>query len=113
MKILYLEDHSFYGDILYKSLNIEFKGHNIDYATSYTQAESFMVNTKYDVSLLDVILQNGRTGIHFAENFQKELGKILFITGCSDELTLKALKQYNYIPKSTKSISQIREFIGE
>ena len=111
MKILYLEDHVFYGDEMYKTLHKELSNHTVDYATNYAQAESFMIEKSYDISLLDVILQNGRTGIHFAEQYQQKLGRILFITGCKDEPTLEALKHYEYIPKSTKSLNLIREFL--
>jgi len=113
MKILYLEDHAFYGDEMYKTLHKDLSNHTVDYATNYSQAVSFMNNKSYDISLLDVILQNGRTGIHFAEKYQKCLGHILFITGCKDEPTLEALKHYEYIPKSTKSLNLIRDFLGK
>lgn len=113
MNILYLEDHNFYGDEMYKSICKISSIYKVDYATSYSQAKELMKNKKYDISLLDVILQNGKTGIHFAEEFTKQLGKILFITGCNDELTLKALQHYTYIPKDTQSLSFVKEFLNK
>lgn len=111
MKILYLEDHAFFGDSVIDILLTDFPEHSIDYATSYASAEILMRNNKYDISILDVVLQNGKTGIHFAENYTVALGKVLFITGCKDELTLKALEKYNYINKDLRVIKVIKEFI--
>jgi two-component SAPR family response regulator len=111
MKILYLEDHSFFGDSVRDILVEDYPEHTIDYVTSFASAVDIMKNNKYDISILDVILQNGKTGIHFAEKFTSDLGKILFITGCKDDLTIKALEKYEYINKDLKVISTIREFI--
>lgn len=112
MKILYLEDHAFFGDSVVDILLTDFPEHKIDYATSYASAEALMKENKYDISILDVVLQNGKTGIHFAENYTRTLGKILFVTGCKDELTLKALEKYKYINKDLKVIKVIKEFIA-
>jgi len=109
MKILYLEDHAFFGDSVRDILLTDFPEHKIDYATSYSNAESLMRDNNYDISILDVILQNGKTGIHFAEKYSHTLGNILFVTGCKDELTLKALEKYKYINKDLKVI---KEFIA-
>jgi response regulator of citrate/malate metabolism len=111
MKILYLEDHAFFGDSIYEILVQDFPEHQIDYATSYAQAEARILNNKYDISLLDVILQNGKTGIHFTEKYNMDLGKILFITGCKDELTLKALAKYTYTGKNITVYETIKDFI--
>jgi DNA-binding NarL/FixJ family response regulator len=111
MKILYLEDHSFFGDSVRDILVEDYPQHQIDYVTNYANAVNIMKENKYDISILDVILQNGKTGIHFAEKFTPYLGKILFVTGCKDELTIKALEKYEYVNKDLKVISTIREFI--
>lgn len=111
MKILYLEDHAFFGDSIIAILKKDFPQHTYDYATSYIQAVEMMKNNKYDVSILDVILQNGKTGIHFAENYTKDLGHILFVTGCKDDLTLKALEKYNHVAKDITVLSDIKSFI--
>ena len=112
MKILYLEDHAFFGDSIRDILKEDFPQHEIYYATNYANAEAMMRDNKYDISILDVVLQNGKTGIHFAEKYTKFLGKILFVTGCKDEPTIKALEKYNYINKDLKVLSVIRDFIN-
>lgn len=111
MRILYLEDHAFFGDSLFEMLVQDFPQHQFEYATSYAQAEARILNNKYDLSLLDVILQNGKTGIHFVEKYNQDLGKVLFVTGCSDTLTLKTLEKYNYTGKDIKVLKVITEFI--
>lgn len=111
MNILYLEDHAFFGDSVYEILNEDCKEHHIDYATGYDQAEALMATKKYDISLLDVILKNGKTGIHFVEKFKPNLGNILFVTGCKDEPTIKTLEKYNYTNKDIKVLQVIKEFI--
>ena len=110
MKILYLEDHAFFGDSVYEILCQDFPEHKIDYATGYNEAEGLM-DKNYDMSILDVVLKNGKTGIHFAEKFNKKLGKIIFVTGCKDELTLKALEKYNFVNKDIKVLDIIENFI--
>jgi DNA-binding response OmpR family regulator len=112
MRILYLEDHVFFGDSVYEILNQDFPEHTIDYATGYNEAEAAILKNNYDISILDVVLKNGKTGIHFAEKFQDKLGKILFVTGCKDEPTLKALEKYSYVNKDIKVLDSIKEFIN-
>ena len=112
MKILYLEDHAFFGDSVNEALHEDFPNHTVDYATTYLQAEALISKNNYDISVLDVILQNGKTGIHFAEKYNKNLGKILFVTGCKDELTLKALDKYTTISKQPHVLDAIKKFIN-
>ena len=111
MKVLYLEDHAFFGDSIYNILKQDFPELEVDYAKSFSQAETLMATKAYDLSILDVVLQNGKTGIHFAEGYGKSLGKILFVTGCKDELTLKMLQKYKHVPKDIKVLEDIKVFI--
>lgn len=112
MNILYLEDHAFFGDSIHEALHEDFPNHTIDYATTYVQAESLTLKNNYDISVLDVILQNGKTGIHFVEKYSNKLGKVLFVTGCKDDLTLKALEKYNNISKKPYVFDEIKKFIN-
>jgi response regulator of citrate/malate metabolism len=111
MKILYLEDHQFFGDTVIESLKQRFPDAVFDCASSYNSAKSLIEKNNYDFSLLDVILQNGKTGIQFAETYKNKLGNILFITGCIDQTTLDTLKKYNYINKDLEVIESVEKFI--
>jgi DNA-binding NarL/FixJ family response regulator len=112
MNILYLEDHNFFGDSINQILKEDYPEHNIFYATTYAQAEEFMRKHSFKISILDVVLQNGKTGIHFVEKYSSSLGGILFVTGCKDESTLKALEKYNHIEKNIEVLNNIKQFIN-
>ena len=90
MKILILDDHSFYANEINEYLTE--MGYKVFFAKNYHDGE--LITRKYgpfDISLLDVILQNGKTGIGFANINEDKLGRIMFITGCNDKTTVEAI----------------------
>lgn len=99
MKILYLEDHEFFASEIIEFLEDE--GHDVHYASNYSDAEKIVLEQEdpFDCSLLDVILQNGKTGILFAEEYGDALGRIMFITGTPDKATLDAMEKYSSASK--------------
>lgn len=94
MRILLLEDHNFFGDEVAEYLHDDLH-YEVCYAHNYDQAID-LINQydHFDYSFIDVLLQNGRTGIDVVSNYEKQLGKIMFITGCADTPTLDRIKKY-------------------
>lgn len=112
-KILFLDDHSFWSQEIVEYLKEE-KGLDVHYAQSYNEAQAIMKKDKsFDMAILDVILQNGKTGIHFAEEHKEKLGDIIFITGCNDEFTLNALKSYKHASKLDNVWPTLDKFIED
>lgn len=98
LKVLYLEDHDFYSIDIIDYIKDEH--HEVYYAKTYAEAEHLMETHKeFDVSIVDVILQNGKTGIHFVTKYENRLGKIMFLTGCVDQLTLDKISKWNVASK--------------
>jgi CheY-like chemotaxis protein len=98
-KVLFLDDHTFWSVEIIEYLRDD-KGLEVHYAQSYNEAVAIMKKEKsFDMSILDVILQNGKTGLLFAETFKENLGNIIFITGCNDQTTNTALESYNHVHK--------------
>lgn len=98
-KVLFLDDHAFWCGEIIEYLRDD-KGLEVHYAQSYNEAVALMKREKhFDMSILDVILQNGKTGLLFAEQFKEHLGNIIFITGCNDQTTKTALESYNHVHK--------------
>ena len=97
LKVFYLEDHEFFSvDIIEYLL----ENHEVYYAKTYLEAEKLIEKHKnFDVSIVDVILQNGKTGIHFVSKYEGSLGKIMFLTGCVDQLTLDKLSKWEVASK--------------
>lgn len=111
-KIFYLEDHVFYANIIVPRLRKQ--GYEIVHCLNYKCAEEAMNNGEiFDYALLDVVLTNGKTGIHFAEKYSSRFGKILFITGCRDNLTLETLfnKNYNSVSKQYEIWNDLDTFL--
>jgi DNA-binding NarL/FixJ family response regulator len=99
MKILLLEDHSFFASELIDYFN-EDTDYELVYAKTYKEAiQALEKHKKFDYSILDVILQNGKTGIDVVKSHKKDLGNIMFLTGCSDSATLTALKDFIVVSK--------------
>lgn len=111
MKILCLEDHQFYAGEIIEQLREQ--KHDVDYADSWEDAERLMKNGKiYDVSILDVILKNGKTGVLFAEKWNENLGRILFITGCIDDITIKTVNKWSAISKMGIVWKKLEHFLS-
>jgi DNA-binding NarL/FixJ family response regulator len=99
MKILLLEDHSFFASELVEYFNEDTK-FEVVYVKSYKEAVAAIeTHTQFNYSILDVILQNGKTGIDIAKTYNSQLGKIMFLTGCTDQATLSALRNYIVVSK--------------
>lgn len=98
LKVFYLEDHVFFSeDILEYLKELD---HEVFYAKTYNEAVQLIEEHKnFDVSLIDVILQNGKTGIHFVTKYEGSLGKIMFLTGCVDQPTLDKLSKWEVANK--------------
>jgi DNA-binding response OmpR family regulator len=111
MKILCLEDHRFYAGEVIEYLKEQ--KHEVDYADNWEDAEKFMKSGKeYEISIMDVILKNGKTGVLFAEKWNTKLGRILFITGCVDEITIKTVNKWSAISKMGVVWKQLNHFIS-
>jgi DNA-binding response OmpR family regulator len=97
-KILLCDDHTFYcQDIIEYLREINYEVH---YVPTYKQADALLQTNSYDFSLLDIILQNGKTGFNLAEKYENKLGKIMFITGCVDRSTLEILQNSKHASAS-------------
>jgi DNA-binding response OmpR family regulator len=111
-KIFYLEDHAFYANVIIPRLKKQ--GYEVTHCLTYKSAEEAMSGSaKYDYALLDVVLTNGKTGIHFAEKYEKAFEKILFITGCRDTQTIEALinKGWNSVSKQYEIWDDLKDFL--
>lgn len=112
MKILFLEDHAFFASDI-----VEYFQEDTDfecvYAKSYKEAViAFEKHKKFDFSILDVILQNGKTGLDIAKTYKDKTGSIMFLTGCCDSTTLNALKEYIVVSKLEVIWPKIDMFIN-
>lgn len=111
MKILYLEDHEFFASEILEYIAEE-TPHEVYYAKTYKEAEQLLEShKKFDAAILDVILQNGKTGLLFAENYEEKLGDILFVTGCNDNITKNALSKYKNIAKMDVIWGNLQKFL--
>lgn len=98
LKVLYLEDHEFFSvDIIEY---VQECGHDVYYAKTYAEAEKLIQDHKnFDAAIVDVILQNGKTGIHFVSKHEGSLGEVMFLTGCVDQATLDKLSKWRVASK--------------
>lgn len=111
MKIFYLEDHNFFAIEILEFLRETLK-FDVTYVETWEQAKKVLESGEtFDVSLLDVILTNGKTGVQVAQHWESQLGRIAFITGCIDETTLKAIENYHYINKLLPVWDNLTEFL--
>jgi response regulator RpfG family c-di-GMP phosphodiesterase len=111
-KIFYLEDHAFYANVIIPKLRKQ--GYEVVHCLNYKSAEEAVANgEKFDFALLDVVLTNGKTGIHFAEKHGDKFGKMLFITGCRDIQTLETLlnKDWNSVSKQYEIWDDLKDFL--
>lgn len=99
MKILLLEDHTFFASEIIEFFEEE-TDYEIVYAKSYKEAIAAIdKHKKFDYAILDVILQNGKTGLDVARLYGDKLGNIMFLTGCCDNATLEALSEFIVVSK--------------
>jgi len=110
--IFLLEDHAFYANVIIPKLRKQ--GYLVTHCLNYKCAEEVMSSgQKFDFALLDVVLTNGKTGIHFAEKYGNRFNKILFVTGCRDIQTIETLlnKNWNSVSKQYEIWSDLRDFL--
>ena len=109
MKILMVDDHTFYSEMIVDWIREQ--GHEIHYVTRYDDAVKVLEKEgKFDFSILDVILQNGKTGLTIVKNYPTQLGKILFLTGCTDQPTLNSISPYASIHKTEVIWDHLEKF---
>jgi DNA-binding response OmpR family regulator len=113
MKILLLEDHSFFATELVDYF-IEETNYEVCYAKSYKEAVLALdKHGPFDYTILDVILQNGKTGLDLVRGHKDKLGKIMFLTGCSDDTTLNTLQEYIVVSKLEVIWPKLEEFFKD
>lgn len=111
-KIFYLEDHEFFANTIIEPLEMDYG--EIYYAKNYKEAESIIKkHGPFTHSIIDVYLQNGKTGILFVEKNKEFLGKFVFVTGSKDVGTIKTLHSRGYysISKIYQSAADVCNFI--
>lgn len=112
MKILYLEDHSFFASEIIEYLRDDMK-YDVIHTDGWEEVKKVLDSgEKFDISILDVILKNGKTGVQVAQTWEAQLGRIVFITGCSDDATIKAIEKYSSISKLTPVWEPLSDFIN-
>jgi DNA-binding NtrC family response regulator len=110
MNILLVEDHGFFGN----EINEYFlrQKHTVAYASNYLDAVAkIKASAPFDFCFIDVLLQNGRTGIDIVNEFEPKLGRIMFITGCIDEDILKRISKYSSATKRQEIWPKIEKFM--
>ena len=111
MKIFYLEDHGFYAVDIIKFLKM--KGHEVVWCDNYYDSINILEENKFDCSILDIILQNGKTGLQLASEHKQNLGRVMFLTGCVDKSTLdNVVSLYPTANKIIRSLEKVNEFIN-
>jgi DNA-binding NtrC family response regulator len=111
-KIFILEDHMFYANVLIPKLRKQ--GYIVSHYPTYKSAEEAVSNGEtFDFGILDVVLTNGKTGIHFAEKYGSKFKKILFVTGCRDIQTIETLlsKNWNSVSKQYEIWGDLKDFL--
>jgi response regulator of citrate/malate metabolism len=113
MKILYLEDHPFFASDIVEYIKEE-TNHQLFFAKTYREATEYIIKeNSFDLSILDVILQNGKTGLGFAREYKEKLGNIMFVTGCCDTATLDNLKEYIVVNKLELIFPKLKLFLDK
>jgi DNA-binding response OmpR family regulator len=111
LNVLFLEDHEFFSEDIVEYFKDE--GHKVTHAKTYADAVKAVENNNYDVSIIDVILQNGKTGIHFVSNFQDKLGTVRFLTGCIDQPTIDKISKWGYYNKRDEVFTKLDKLISD
>ena len=105
MKVLLLEDHMFCAEMmcdLFKDRKIE-----IIHASNYNAGIKAWEKEEFDFAILDILLQNGRTGLEFYHQIMKESIPIFFLTGCIDDITLDQVNGYKVIQKNEEELEKL------
>lgn len=112
MRFFILDDHEFYCQDIIEYLKE--KGQEVFYAKTYKEANELISTLdKIDVSFIDIILNNGKTGLHFLSLWEYKLGNIFILTGCVDANTLDKVKKWKVIQKADNILNIIDEIISQ
>jgi CheY-like chemotaxis protein len=111
-KVLIVEDHSYFATELIAYLR-EDRLFDVVYASNFSDAVSALDgNSSFDFSILDILLQNGKTGVDIVEKFKNKLGRILFVTGCVDEAVLNKIEDYASASKLHEIWPPLEKFLA-
>lgn len=110
-KVLLVEDHAFFAGEVAEYLDEE-RNFNVVTAKTFEDAvRQIKKNGPFAYSFLDILLQNGKTGVDLAETYKKELGRIMFVTGCVDETILSKISQYASASKLSEIWQKLEDFL--
>lgn len=110
-KILIVEDHSFFAKELIEYLTDDCS-FEVVHASNFLEAEQLIKKeNSFDFSILDILLQNGKTGVDVVEKFKDQLGRIMFVTGCVDEAVLNKIENYASTSKLREIWSPLEKFL--
>ena len=85
----------------------------VSVASSYIEASKMIKkNRPFDFSFLDILLQNGKTGVDLLERHKEKLGRVMFITGCIDETVLNKIREHASVSKMTEIWPKIEDFLS-
>lgn len=111
-RVLLLEDHKYFAVEIREFLEDDC-GYTVVYAANYADACRAIKKYGYfDYALLDILLQNGKTGVDLAEKYSKRLGRIMFITGCVDETILSRIDGYASASKLQEVWTPLEDFLA-
>lgn len=111
-KVLIVEDHSFFAEELIEYLRDDCF-YEVVHASNFLDAVRLIKKENgFDFSILDILLQNGKTGVDIAEKFKDQLGRILFVTGCVDEAVLNKIENYASTSKLHEIWSPLEKFLA-
>lgn len=111
-RVLLVEDHSFFSNEVKEFLEEECDT-SVSTATSFLEAVKIIKKSRpFDFSFLDILLQNGKTGVDLVEKYKEKLGRVMFITGCIDETVLNKIKEHASVSKMTEIWPKLEEFIS-
>lgn len=109
--VLLVEDHSYFASEIRDYLESDC-GYSVVYATDFADAcRAIKRYAPFKFSFLDILLQNGKTGVDLVERYKSELGRVMFITGCVDETILNKIAEYASASKLQEIWPLLEEFL--
>ncbi|MCS7317589.1 MAG: hypothetical protein NZZ41_04660 [Candidatus Dojkabacteria bacterium] len=114
MRFLILDDHEFYCRDLIEYITLAKQ--EVYFAKNFREGVEIMEKNPslvFDVSFIDIILNNGKTGLHFISRYESRLGKIIILTGCIDDNTLETVKKWEVINKADNVLEKLDDIFEE
>lgn len=109
--VLLVEDHSYFASEIRDYLESDC-GYKVIYAANYADAcRAVKRYGPFKFSFLDILLQNGKTGVDLVERYEQELGRVMFITGCVDETILNKIAEHASASKLQEIWPQLEDFL--